>query len=150
MVKAARGRKRSSGSLAAVARIIADEAGEDRYLVQAILSLYIEYLTQQLVVKHRVRIHGFGNLRTTPVRHRDVNTGLPTTGVRVVLESGKPLRRRIKAEGTMDKYAVDESSSEQLDKTAATNCPICGSKVKLHGSVKVCPKCGTEPFEEQR
>jgi uncharacterized Zn finger protein (UPF0148 family) len=47
----------------------------------------------------------------------------------------------------MDKYGVDESSAD-LAKLAAEGCPHCGEhKLEKHGSVIVCPKCGSEPFE---
>ena len=46
----------------------------------------------------------------------------------------------------MDKLGVDETSKD-LSKVAAENCPECGAKLEKHGSVVVCPKHGTEPFE---
>lgn len=52
----------------------------------------------------------------------------------------------------MEKYGVDEGvDQEKLEKQAAHGCPKCGSdKVTLHGTVLVCPNCGTEPFEENK
>lgn len=47
----------------------------------------------------------------------------------------------------MEKFGVDEGTSDQLEKKASENCPKCGSKVAVHGRTLVCPKCGTEPFE---
>lgn len=46
----------------------------------------------------------------------------------------------------MDKYGVDETG-KGLNKEAAKNCPECGAALEKHGSVVVCPKHGTEPFE---
>lgn len=48
----------------------------------------------------------------------------------------------------MDKYGVDEGKSDKMNKLASEGCPKCGSKLELHGNVLICPKCGTEPFEE--
>jgi hypothetical protein len=52
----------------------------------------------------------------------------------------------------MDKFGVDESA-EELTKRAASGCPCCGcSEQRLikHGSVIICPNCGTEPFEGRK
>ncbi len=49
----------------------------------------------------------------------------------------------------MEKYAVDESiNGAQLEKQAAKGCPTCNSELTKHGSVLMCPNCGTEPFEQ--
>lgn len=51
----------------------------------------------------------------------------------------------------MEKYGVSEN--EDLQKSAEDNkeekCPDCGKKVEKHGSVSICPKHGTEPFEKK-
>jgi uncharacterized Zn finger protein (UPF0148 family) len=54
-------------------------------------------------------------------------------------------------EETMEKYGVDEtvSNPEALDKLASRGCPTCGSTLIKQGSVLICPKHGTEPFERQ-
>ena len=46
----------------------------------------------------------------------------------------------------LTKLGVDETSKD-LNKEAAESCPECGAKLEKHGSVVVCPKHGTEPFE---
>lgn len=46
----------------------------------------------------------------------------------------------------MDKYAVDESTSD-LEKRAAAGCPVCGKKPERRGNVLLCPVHGSEPFE---
>jgi nucleoid DNA-binding protein/ribosomal protein S27AE len=47
----------------------------------------------------------------------------------------------------MSKLGVDESSQD-LQKLAAKGCPVCGSnELEKHGSVVVCPNCGSAPFE---
>ena len=51
----------------------------------------------------------------------------------------------------MDKYAVDETAgltSQEQEKRAAEGCPRCGRVLEKHGSVVVCPECGSEPFEK--
>lgn len=49
----------------------------------------------------------------------------------------------------MDKYGVSEEvDQENLEKKASQGCPKCGrSDVKKHGTVLICPSCGSEPFE---
>ena len=51
----------------------------------------------------------------------------------------------------MEKYGVDEKCDT---KTAADDdkCVRCGTKlsdVMMTGGIKICPKCGTEPYEEE-
>ena len=49
----------------------------------------------------------------------------------------------------MEKYGVDEGvDQEKLEKSAAEGCPKCGGPVEMHGSVAICKKCGSEPFEK--
>jgi len=43
----------------------------------------------------------------------------------------------------MDKYGVKEKQSEKV------RCPNCNSLLEKHGKVLLCPKCGSEPFEEK-
>lgn len=53
----------------------------------------------------------------------------------------------------LEKYGVDTSTGrddEQLEKLAAEGCPDCGSELVKHGSVVICPKCGSSPFEDNR
>lgn len=53
----------------------------------------------------------------------------------------------------MDKFGVDEKSKTQdpkkIEKAAGSGCPSCGRMVRMHGSVCLCPNCGSEPFEEK-
>lgn len=53
----------------------------------------------------------------------------------------------------MDKFGVDEKSKaqnpEKIAKAASEGCPTCGRPVRKHGSVYLCPVCGSEPFEEK-
>lgn len=46
----------------------------------------------------------------------------------------------------MEKYGV---KTHQSVKVASQGCPICGSKIETHGDVCMCPKHGTEPFENE-
>lgn len=52
----------------------------------------------------------------------------------------------------MEKYGVEESKQDprKMEKAAAEGCPVCGSEVQQHGSVLVCPTCGTKPFEKEK
>lgn len=51
----------------------------------------------------------------------------------------------------MEKYAVDQTQNEEaLSKVASSGCPGCGkpaNQLQKHGSVIICPKCGSAPFE---
>ena len=50
----------------------------------------------------------------------------------------------------MEKYGVNEGiDQEKLEKSAAEGCPECGAKLQKHGSVLMCPKHGSEPFEQR-
>lgn len=50
----------------------------------------------------------------------------------------------------MEKYGVNEAKSlsrEQKEKVATGRCPECGDKLVQHGDTWLCPKYGSEPFE---
>jgi len=50
----------------------------------------------------------------------------------------------------MTKYGVDESETDDEKKASAeTKCPDCGSEVEKHGQTKICPQCGSAPFESE-
>lgn len=50
----------------------------------------------------------------------------------------------------MEKLGVDEGvDQDAMEKAAASGCPECGAKCERHGSVMVCPTCGTAPFERK-
>ena len=50
----------------------------------------------------------------------------------------------------MEKYGVDETVDERLEKQAAQGCPACGKKPVRHGRVLMCPEHGSEPFEANK
>lgn len=50
----------------------------------------------------------------------------------------------------MEKYGVDESADERLEKQASEGCPACGKKPVRHGRVLMCPEHGSEPFEANK
>ena len=49
----------------------------------------------------------------------------------------------------MDKYGIDQSGQDD-DKVAAEGCPQCGAEIVKHGEVKICPNCGTAPWEGKK
>ena len=51
---------------------------------------------------------------------------------------------------SLEKYGVDTSVDEDLEKKASQDCPKCGKKPVLYGTVLVCPGCGSEPFETRK
>jgi len=50
----------------------------------------------------------------------------------------------------MEKYGVSEKKDVTQNKTATDKkvCPVCGSPLRLHGEVLLCPRCGSKPFED--
>lgn len=53
---------------------------------------------------------------------------------------------------SMDKFGVNEGvDQELLEKQASHGCPNCGRRdLTKHGTIILCPSCGTEPFERGR
>ena len=51
----------------------------------------------------------------------------------------------------MTKYGVDESDDEKAASVAppTTRCPSCGNEVEVHGRTRICPQCGSKPFEPE-
>lgn len=55
----------------------------------------------------------------------------------------------------LEKYGVDEKKELKKEATEAggkkgrknPRCPDCGEYVIDHGSVLLCPRCGSQPFE---
>lgn len=61
----------------------------------------------------------------------------------------RPQRRAARKKIEMEKYGYEKSKDDKKAKTAAEKgrCPLCGLKIK--GRPPVCPKHGSEPFEER-
>ncbi len=105
-----------------------------------VLRLHVEHLTSKRVKRLGKRTR----------RHRSLRVAYRTRVYFTKSQRLKELALR-HAEEDMDKYGVDESkNSEQLEKQAAQGCPECGSPVKKHGAVLICPVHGSAPFEEKR
>lgn len=53
---------------------------------------------------------------------------------------------------TMNKFGVDEEEPKNKEKTSSPVgvCPRCGAKVDVHGQVRLCEKCGSQPFEKEK
>ena len=47
----------------------------------------------------------------------------------------------------MEKYGVDEENQKTAEEKKPKRCPKCDAEIEQHGSVLICPNCGTEPFE---
>lgn len=47
----------------------------------------------------------------------------------------------------MDKYGVEEMDEKTAEDSDA--CPECDAEVSQHGRVKLCPNCGSKPFEPE-
>lgn len=61
--------------------------------------------------------------------------------------------RTIGTEADMEKYGVDTESADKDEKSAAdkTHCHKCGNALRSSETtnVRLCPVCGTKPFEEK-
>lgn len=56
------------------------------------------------------------------------------------------------SEEEMEKHGnVKTELPSDLEKSASGQplCPDCGAKCEVHGTVTLCPKCGTKPFERR-
>lgn len=58
-------------------------------------------------------------------------------------------------DAAMEKYGVHEFTEETkqaADRPLASSlrCPQCQREVEAHGAVRLCPACGSKPFEEVR
>jgi len=50
----------------------------------------------------------------------------------------------------MTKYGVDEvNDEEKAASVSTTRCPSCGNEVEVHGKTRICPQCGSAPFEPE-
>jgi len=51
-------------------------------------------------------------------------------------------------EDGMEKYGVEQRNDLEKYAHEEETCPSCGRQTFLHGRVRICPKCGSEPFEQ--
>lgn len=150
-------------------REVALELGMSQREVSLITTEFIRQLGIHLAEYGVLSIEGLGRFQVGPVRQPRVSTLVTGTFkkggrkksrkvevpsyLRVHFSKGPTLKKLLNEqykEPTMEKYGVDENiNQEQLEKKAAQGCPECGSKLTKHGSVLVCPKHGTEPFEDE-
>jgi nucleoid DNA-binding protein len=150
---------------------VARELGVSHKQVSRITSEFIHQLSLLMTEYEVVIIEGLGRFQVQRI-HTNHNTTLVTgrfkkgkkgetrsvalTGYFRVNFSKSPTLKKLLNEQlmemTMEKYAVDQGmgDQEQLEKQAAGGCPECGEELVKHGSVLVCPKHGSEPFESQR
>lgn len=149
-------------------REIAADTGIAQKKVARITAALIDAIRSHLTNGEIVHLDGFGKLHvqkmTYGVRQPIENLVNPkkekiTSPVAVPVKhkvhfaKAQPfkhqLQERWRRDNVMEKFGVDENVNQQgLEKAAAEGCPKCGSKVEKHGSVIVCPNCGTEPFEQ--
>lgn len=47
----------------------------------------------------------------------------------------------------MIKYGVDEVAPSDKQATDTKTCPLCGQALTIEGSIRLCPKHGSRPFE---
>jgi len=150
-------------------REVAVELGVDQRKVSRVTAEFIRQLGLHLAEYGVLSIEGLGSFRIGPVDkpheatlvtgtfkkngRREVRKIEIPSYLRVHFSKGPTLKKLLDEqykESTMEKYGVDENiDQENLEKKAAKGCPECGSKLTKHGSILVCPKHGTEPFEDE-
>jgi ribosomal protein S27AE len=49
----------------------------------------------------------------------------------------------------MEKYGVEQEKAEEKTAQEGTEqrCPRCNSLLEKHGDIRICPTCGSAPFE---
>jgi hypothetical protein len=124
---------------------------------------FIEEIKRGLIEDGSVCIQHFGRLRLMKQKphmmHRYTKEGtiaiqIPYRMRLMATKCGgftKQIQKYVKDGEAMEKYGVDERlKQEEMEKAAAEGCPICGRALVQHGSVLLCPKHGTEPFEKEK
>lgn len=145
---------------------VAVDLGIDHTFVKQILESFIGHVCSGLVHDGKVRIQGLGVLSIQPFKlnrkirilkgPRAGSMVNVTVHYRAYFKKAHRLRRMLqeehvmpKTEPEMEKYGVDEGTDqENLEKKAADGCPECGAMPKRQGNILICPKHGTEPFEQ--
>jgi ribosomal protein S27AE len=120
--------------------------------VRRVTSAFLECLTDHLCVHGSVRVPPVGVLSVNRYAYGLTKNGPPTTyKTRVTVRKSMTLANRLK-EISMEKFGVDESLTAEDEKFASddSKCPNCGDVLEKHGRVLKCPKCGTEPMEQDR
>ncbi len=130
--------------------------------VARITTVFLHEAAKALAEGKAVRLDRFGVLHIMNrrgVAPRPACKGIPaaveTNRQYVQFRKAVPLTRllrakrasKIKGEKKMDKYGVDESVGEDLEKKAAEGCPVFGKKPVRQGKVLLCPTHGSEPWE---
>jgi len=134
---------------------ISFQTGFPQNTVKKITAIFVDLIREGLVNDGFVDIMRLGSLRVAWWRGPAlVNDRLVTVDKSsVVLKKGTTLRRQLKEKmATMEKYGVQESLDVQDDvkiSESRTTCPKCGAGLEYHGKVRKCPKCGTEPWEQE-
>lgn len=151
---------------------VAELLGMETRAVAAVTTLFLDEALRALVAEGNVLLNGLGRMRLirrTGQKRVVLNTGGPNSKCKDKIMVDVPakyfigftkaprLTRAIheryneRTRPYMEKYGVDEEvEQEKLEKAAAEGCPKCGAKVARHGTILVCPNCGTEPFEEKK
>lgn len=151
---------------------VAELLGVKTSKVSAITAAFLGEARRALAEEGAVRLDGLGTLHVTCRRgKRAEHTRLTSKhGTSIVVDvlakyyvsfkkarqltlamaaTREPAARNKRKEKVMEKFGVDESADENLEKQAAEGCPECGKKPELHGKVLMCPVHGSEPFEKK-
>ncbi len=123
--------------------------------VSRVTSIFLDQIAQALLEDGAVNLKNFATLTVVIRNAISVRTQKPMSKVYVRFNKRQDLTRilnqLVEREDTMEKYGVAERE-EDLDKEATDEgkCPRCGKDAERHGRVKLCPNCGTEPFEVEQ
>lgn len=124
--------------------------------VSAITALFLRAMRRALLQGDTFPLEGIGRLRLH-LRRGPSTTKQGADTVRVprqakyyvTVRKTRAFSLALKEADIMDKFGVDESQTTQT-KQAQQGCPSCGAKPERHGRVLLCPKHGSEPFEQKK
>ena len=68
--------------------------------------------------------------------------------IRLAKRARKEIPANRKRRIPMEKYGVDQDKDPGKTAEDDSNCSSCDSELEKHGDIKLCPKCGSEPLEE--
>jgi nucleoid DNA-binding protein len=134
---------------------VAELLGMKTREVSVITAAFLNEARRALARTWGVRLDGLGRLYIGGRRGPGPD-GVQVMKYRVSFKKSQTLNAAMKAarggmarkkEKVMEKYGVDETADENLEKQATDGCPVCGGKVERHGKVLTCAAHGTEPWE---
>jgi len=137
--------------------LVAADLGVTLQDISLVTDMFLRHTRAAIVEEGIVHLDGFGKFRLSEQPNSKLTLkkkggeGITTVEappkLRVHFSKAPVFRRQLRESRTMEKYGVNETIDQDLEKRAAQGCPKCGTKPSRHGAVLVCRNCGTEPFE---